>query len=155
ISSVHPDDRALMRNPSRAGIEPSGRFEKEYRIVRPDGAVRAIHSWVTVEPDAAGRPTRLRGTCQDVTERKLAETEIRLAREQLQVIVETTPALIARYDRGLRIVWANKNYAARFGKQPEDVVGKTLPELVGPSAFAALEPATTRVMAGETIDLEM
>ena len=98
---------------------------------------------------------RLRGTCQDITERKLAETEIRLAREHLQVVVDTTPALIARYDRDLRIVWANKNYAVRFDKQPEDVVGKSLREIVGPGVFAVLEPATARVLAGEPIDLEM
>ncbi len=155
ISSVHPDDRALIRNTSGAGIGRGGRFEKEYRIVRPDGAVRVLHSWITVERDAAGRATRLRGTCQDITERKLAETEIRLAREHLQVVVEATPALIARYDRDLRIVWANKNYAARFDKQPEEVVGKPLPEIVGPGAFGMLEPATIRVLAGEPVDFEM
>jgi PAS domain S-box-containing protein len=155
ISSVHPDDRALIRNSSRAGIERGGHFEKEYRIVRPDGAVRVIRSWITVERDPAGQPTRLRGTCQDITERKLAETEIRLAREHLQVVVDATPALIARYDRRLRIVWANKNYAGRFGKRAEDVVGTSLPEIVGPEVFALLEPATARVLAGETIDLEM
>ncbi|HSY40129.1 MAG TPA: PAS domain-containing protein, partial [Polyangia bacterium] len=155
ISSVHPDDRVLIRNTTREGVERGGRFEKEYRIVRPDGAVRVLHSWITVERDAAGQATRLRGTCQDITERKLAETEIRLAREHLQVVVDTTPALIARYDRDLRIIWANKNYAGRFGRQPEEIVGKTLPEIVGPGAFAFLEPATARVLAGEAIDVEM
>ena len=155
ISSVHPDDRALIRNTSRAGVERGVRFEKEYRIVRPDGAVRVVHSWISVERDAAGRATHLRGTCQDITERKRAEAEIRLAREHLQVVVDTTPALIARYDRDLRIVWTNKNYAGRFGKQPEDVVGKSLPEIVGPGVFAILEPATARVLAGAPIDLEM
>ncbi len=122
-SMVHPDDRALIRNTSRAAVERGVyRFEKEYRIVRPDGAVRVVHSWITIERDDAGRMTGLRGTCQDITERKLAETEIRLAREQLQVVVDATPALIARYDRDIRLVWANKNYAARFGKKLEDLV---------------------------------
>jgi PAS domain S-box-containing protein len=155
VSSVHPDDRVLIRNTTRAGVERGGRFEKQYRIVRPDGAVRVLHSWITVERDAAGRATQLRGTCQDITERKFAEAEIRLAREHLQVVVDTTPALIARYDRSLRIIWANKNYAARFHKQPEEVVGKSLSEIVGPGVFAILEPATARVLAGEAIDLEM
>ena len=99
--------------------------------------------------------TRLRGTCQDITERKRAETEMRLAREHLQVVVDATPALIARYDRGLRLVWANKNYAARFGKTPEELVGKHLREIVGEAAFAPIEPATVRVLAGETIDIEV
>ena len=99
--------------------------------------MRAIQSWTTVERDAAGRATRLRGTSQDITERKRAETEMQRTREHLQVVVDATPALIARYDRGIRLVWANNNYAARFGKQPEQLVGKHLREIVGEVAFAA------------------
>ncbi len=137
------------------GAGPDDRFEVEYRIVRPDGAVRMVHSWTTVERNAAGGATRLHGTCQDITERKLAETEMRQAREHLQVVVDATPALISRYDRGLRLVWANKNYAARFGKQPGDFVGKHLSDIVGPTAFGVLAPGAARVLGGEAIDLEI
>ena len=63
------------------------------------------------------------GTCQDITERKRAEAEIRRAREQLQFVVDSTPAFIARYDRDQRLVWANKSYAARYGKTPDELVG--------------------------------
>jgi PAS domain S-box-containing protein len=155
ISSVHPDDRALVQNTSRAGIERGDRFEKEFRITRPDGTVRLIQAWTTVERDAAARATRLRGTCQDITERKLAELEIRQTREQLQVVLDATPALIARYDSGARLVWANKSYAARFGKKPEDLVRKHLREIVGEQAVAAIEPEMCRVLDGETVDVEV
>ena len=155
ISSVHPDDRALIPRIRSAVLGPDGRHETEYRIVRPDGAVRLIHFWTTVERDAAGRATRLRGTCQDITERKLAETETRLARENLQVVVDATSALIARYDRDLRLVWANQHYAARFGKLPGDFVGKHLSDIVGPAAFGVLAPGAVRVLGGEALDLEI
>jgi PAS domain S-box-containing protein len=154
-SSVHPEDRALLWRGPNVGLRADNRLEAEYRIVRPDGAERMIHDWITVERDAAGRAIRLRGTCQDITERKLAEAEMRRAREQLQVVVDATPALIARYDRDVRLVWANENYAARFGKKPEDLVGKRLPEIIGPDAFAVIESPTARVLAGESIDLEV
>ena len=97
-SSVHPDDRALLLRAAGAGIAAGDGFETEFRIVRPDGAVRTVHAWTTVERDAAGRATRLRGTCQDITERKRAEPEMQRTREHLQVVVDATPALIARYD---------------------------------------------------------
>ena len=155
ISLVHPDDRARLLRGAGAGIAAGDGFEAEFRIVRPDGDVRLIQSWTTVERDAAGRATRLRGTSQDITERKRAEREMQLTREHLQVVVDATPALIARYDRAIRLVWANKTYAARFGKGPEQLVGKHLREIVGEAAFAPLEPATGRVLAGETIDIEI
>jgi PAS domain S-box-containing protein len=155
VSLVHPDDRALVLRGAAAGIAAGDGFEAEFRIVRPDGGVRTIQSWTTVERDAAGRATRLRGTNQDITERKRAETEMQRTREHLQVVVDATPALIARYDRDIRLVWGNKTYAARFGKSPEQLVGKHLREIVGEVAFVPLEPATTRVLAGETIDIEI
>jgi PAS domain-containing protein len=39
--------------------------------------VRVLHSWIDLESDAAGRPIRVIGTSQDVTERKRAEQELR------------------------------------------------------------------------------
>ena len=110
-------------------------LEVEFRIVRPDGTVRTIQSWFRAERDAAGRPTRLHGTCQDITERKRAETEIRRAREQLQVVVDTTPALIARYDRDLRLVWANKTTPPASASGPR-TRGEAPRDIVGEEAFA-------------------
>jgi two-component system CheB/CheR fusion protein len=69
MQAIHPDDRETVRATTREGIARGGRFEKEYRIILPDGAVRSIHAWTTVEKNAAGQVTRLLGTCQDVTER--------------------------------------------------------------------------------------
>jgi PAS domain S-box-containing protein len=76
---MHPEDREGMRAVSSAGIQRAEPFEKEYRIVRPDGTVRMLYAWTRVECDEAGRPWRLVGTCQDVTERKRAERDLREA----------------------------------------------------------------------------
>ena len=154
-ASVHPDDRDHVRCAARAATERPGRAEVEFRIVRPDGTVRNIQSWFMLERDASGAATRWRGTCQDITERKRAELEGRRAREQLQVVVDATPAMIARYDASLRLVWANRHYAARFGKRPEDLVGMHLRDIIGEQAFASVEPATARVLGGEEVDLEL
>ncbi len=77
--SIHPDDRESTRGLASAGVRRGEPFEKEYRIVRPDGVVRLLHSWTRVEYDDAGRPQRMLGTVQDVTERKRAEQELKEA----------------------------------------------------------------------------
>ncbi|HEX3902310.1 MAG TPA: PAS domain S-box protein [Polyangia bacterium] len=74
---VHPDDRDLMRASADRFTRRAEPYENEYRIVRPDGEVRVLHSWVDFEVDAAGQPIRMIGTCQDITERKRAEQELR------------------------------------------------------------------------------
>ena len=46
-------------------------------MVRPDGAVRIVHSQGDVTRDELGRPCRIFGTVQDITERKRAEEDLR------------------------------------------------------------------------------
>ena len=108
VGAIHPDDRESKRAAAAAGVARGGPFEKDYRIVRPDGATRVIHSWTTVEKDAAGKPARLLGTCQDITDRKRAEDQVRQTREQLQLVVDGTPA----HHRPLRL-----RAPTRLGKQ--------------------------------------
>jgi two-component system CheB/CheR fusion protein len=78
-ASVHPEDREALFAQARAGLERGEPFEKEYRIVRPDGTVRVIHSWIHFERDASGASTLMVGTCQDITERKRTLQELREA----------------------------------------------------------------------------
>ncbi len=77
LATVHPDDRAGMQAVAAAGIEEGGRFENQYRIVRPDGTERVIQAWVNVERGAQGGAVRLLGTCQDITERTQVEQHMR------------------------------------------------------------------------------
>ena len=53
------------------------RYDVDYRVVQPDGAVRIVHSQGDVTRDESGRPCRIFGTVQDITERKRAEEDLR------------------------------------------------------------------------------
>jgi PAS domain S-box-containing protein len=153
-SHVHPEERAAMQAQRGNYLDRAETFESKYRIVRPDGSVRMLRGWLNFDRGADGK-THVFGTCQDITERNLAETEIKRAREQLQLVADTTPALIARYDRDQRVVWANKSYAARFGKTPEELVGAHVVDLVGEDVVRGLDKFSQRVIAGETVQVEL
>jgi len=73
IDFVHPDDRDRMRASIASQIARGAPAENDFRIVRPDGTVRAMHTWINFECDADGKPVRIVGTCQDVTERQQTE----------------------------------------------------------------------------------
>jgi len=69
---IHPDDRARMRCVREELIDsPKGMVEHEYRIVRPDGAVRWLVNRARLLP--WGGRTLIFGVTLDVTERRLAE----------------------------------------------------------------------------------
>jgi PAS domain S-box-containing protein len=152
---LSPTDRDAVHAQVRRCIERLEPTETEYPIVRPDGSVRVLHAWFHAERSPDGKTTHVFGTCQDITERKRAELEVQRARAQLELVVESTPAFIARYDRERRLVWANKSYAARFGKKPEELAGIRLVELVGEEAARVFEPLFERMLAGESIQVEL
>ena len=74
---VHPDDRAAVRAASDSAAASGQPYDIEHRVVRPDGGVRWVHERAAILRDPQGRPLRLFGTVQDITERRLLEEQLR------------------------------------------------------------------------------
>ena len=82
FNAVHAENAAAMRAAYERSLDPAGRggIELETRIMRPDGTTRWI-SWVGqthFDARETGRvPVRQVGVAVDITERRLAESELR------------------------------------------------------------------------------
>ena len=84
LDRLHPDDRDRMQEAISRALKTGGSYSVEHRILLPDGDQRWIEGRGTVLVNEHGRPVRLRGTAQDVTDRVTAEQRARdLFREQL------------------------------------------------------------------------
>jgi PAS domain S-box-containing protein len=105
---VHPDDRARLDAVVRDAVETGTPIDLDYRVVRPDGRVRRLHGRAEVIMGDDGRPIRLAGTVQDVTEVRAAEDAL-----------ERTAAELTR--RALEL-----HRVARHGAQPEDQLEQLL-----------------------------
>ena len=100
LGLVHPEDRHLVRgavDEARTGAL----CENEYRIVRPDGAVRVLRSRRIGRLDADGRVCSLFGTNQDITELRVAQG----ARREAQELFETA---FSRAPIGMALVGARR-----------------------------------------------
>ncbi len=71
---VHPEDLEMVEKIGEAAMSGGGSFE--HRIVRPSGEVRAVSQRLDTYLDGSGRPVKLVGTVQDVTERKVLEERL-------------------------------------------------------------------------------
>src|SRR5229473_2110001 len=126
-SMVHPDDREPLYQAVDqdlvAGQRPSG----EFRIVRPSGEVRTVSSltserWSSLpgdtKRDASGRPYKLFGTIQDITDRKRSEEAFQEISRKLQesnAKLEEAQRIanVGHYSWNLienRVIWSDEVY---------------------------------------------
>jgi PAS domain S-box-containing protein len=92
ISRVHPDDRESLQHSLDYMLANKDKYNTRYRIVRPNGEIRSIHSRGQVKLDEKGETIRIIGTVQDITERTHIEETLQWA-EQLNVVAQLTKGL--------------------------------------------------------------
>ena len=67
IDAIHPEDKPVVLGAWKRLRSGGGEFDLEYRIVRPDGAVRWINDRAHLIRDASGEPARIDRLARDVT----------------------------------------------------------------------------------------
>jgi PAS domain S-box-containing protein len=77
LSSVHPEDRERVARAAADNRDAGTPYVEPIRIVRPDGAVRTIRGSSHVVADAAGRPARIVGVLQDISDQTAAQLALR------------------------------------------------------------------------------
>ena len=121
MASIHPDDAGRVRDMIAASLAGEKPFDIEFRIVRPDGTERIVHSQGEIERDRAGTPLRMTGTSHDITERKRAEEASRLSAKAFESIADG----IIITDASRRIVYANSAFTHITGYSRAEILGKT------------------------------
>ena len=80
--------------------------------------------------------------------------EARSGDAHLRIVADTMLAGAVRCSRERRFLWVNARYAQWFGRSVEDVVGRTLSEIVGEDGARFIEPSVERVLGGEQAQYE-
>jgi PAS domain S-box-containing protein len=88
LERVHPEDRPIMHEAVAEAIQGGARYDVEYRVIKPTGEVRTVQSRGEVKRDPSGRPYRMFGTVQDITERKRAEQRLLTQHRATQILAE-------------------------------------------------------------------
>jgi diguanylate cyclase (GGDEF)-like protein/PAS domain S-box-containing protein len=97
FDAVHPEDRELVsQRMERTASEPT---ERQYRILRPDGAMRWIRSRGFPVRDKSGIAYRIAGVIEDITEQKQAEQRIHRLNRVYAVLSGINAAIVHTRDR--------------------------------------------------------
>jgi PAS domain S-box-containing protein len=96
VRRLHPDDRERVLAEVAASHATGKPLRTEYRLLAGDGRVVWLRDEATVVLDDTGRPDFIQGVMVDITDRMLAEEEIRrLNRDLERRVIERTAQLAA------------------------------------------------------------
>jgi PAS domain S-box-containing protein len=74
--------------------------------------------------------------------------------EDLQTVISNTPFMFTRCSSDLRYQFVNKAYARMIGREPKDVAGKSIIEIMGQEGFNAVLPHIQQVLQGKSVEYE-
>ena len=124
LKLIHPDDRDLVADVQRQLPTLIGSIKFESRTNPSLGPIRTLSNSIKVIRDATGRATRATGTSLDITDRKLAELEFRIA----ATAFESQEGMMVT-DVNKVILRVNKAFSKISGYTAEEAIGQT-PRLV-------------------------
>jgi PAS domain S-box-containing protein len=121
VQRVHPEDRERMKRRVQHMLEHVGvDRESEYRIILPDGSTRWIAGYGGVGLDEHGKPTRARGVSRDITERKIAEEELRETQQRMELAASAAELGMWMWDIVHDEIWITDKGRALFGFTPSE-----------------------------------
>ena len=101
--------------PSRklSGLESP--YELDVELIRPDGTTRWVIARGKLQRDADGRIVRLRGTVQDITERRRSQEALRESEERLRLAAQSGRMYAFEWDRASDVIVRSAEFAHILG----------------------------------------
>ncbi|MEO6232187.1 MAG: PAS domain S-box protein [Ferruginibacter sp.] len=124
---IHPDDlkkvKAILH---KLFYETIGEnlFEAEFRALRDDDTYAYILDRGYVIRDEEGKPLRVIGASQDITERKIAEQKVILSEQRFKSLVQNGSDIIGILDQEGNYLYLSDSIKNILGYEPEFLLGK-------------------------------
>jgi PAS domain S-box-containing protein len=144
----HPEDQKKLVDSGQKAIDTGQPCDVHLRLTSARGRQLWVRMIIKAER-RGGKTVRLHGTMQDVTDRVVAERQLRETRDFFELTLNAVPTPINYFNRDFVMTYANRALEEWLGKPAEELIGKGLRELHTPEMFAAVMPHIDKVMQGE------
>jgi PAS domain S-box-containing protein len=122
-SRAQLQDRARLERSTGDTINNGPDYDAEFHAVHPNGVVRHLKAVAHITRDEKGRATRMLGVTFDITERKRADEQFRLA-------MEAAPTGMLLMNMSGSIVLVNAQIEKLFGYPRAELLGRPIEMLV-------------------------
>ena len=130
-------------------VETGMALAEEFAIEQPG----VVATWISHQIVKLGDDS-IAITSRDVSAHKQAQEGIRQREELLRLVTDNVPALIAYLGKDERFLFINRGGAEMYGRPVQDIVGKTVLEVLGPDNYAAMQPHIATVRSGQAVTYE-
>lgn len=120
----------------------------DWRVRRKDGSEAILEVSISLMRNAEGAPTGFRGIVRDLTERRTAERRLLEAEARYRELFENANDILYTHDLCGRITSVNKLGERVSGYSHEELIGKSILELVAPECRESAEDMLKRKLAG-------
>jgi len=125
FGAIHPEDQEKVKAALAHTITAGGLYQSEYRVIGSDGNIRHVTARGELLRDEKGNPKKINGIIWDITERKLAENQIRDSEKFLYNIINSIADPIFVKDRQHRWIILNDVFCKFMGHPREELIGKS------------------------------
>ena len=126
IELIHPEDvEALTRAHREVVLGQDEQRTLEVRMVRDSGELVWLRLHIS---GVRGHDDKMRYTVshvEDITVRHRQELELRASEQRYRTVVESSPAIIARFDRDRRLTYLSPAFESLTGIPVEEMIGHT------------------------------
>ncbi len=92
LAGIHPEDRPISDEVSRRARLGEIEYDTEFRIIRPDGAIRVLKAYGQIVRDGAGNAVRMTGINYDITGQRQAEAALQQRNRELALLNQVIAA---------------------------------------------------------------
>jgi len=128
IAFYLPEYRAVIEGAVERATGQGTAWDLELQLMTARGQIKWVRAVGEVEFDGADA-VRLVGAVQDITQHKRVQQNLAESERFLRTITDSLPIRIAYVDRDRRYRFVNLAHCARFGRERDDILGRTREEL--------------------------
>ena len=151
---VMPHDvNAFLRPIIKRALEGEN-VEYERIGASADGKRRWMHGRIAPDLDAAGKVRGLYCTEYDIHDLKLTEQALAAREEQLRLFTDNIPEPVVYVDLDRHYTFVNDAFVTLVGISRDEIIGKSVKDVLGPEAFEFQQPFIDRAARGESVTYE-